>query len=1068
MNKRALMGSRVANRGWLRRSPVWALPVGLLAVVVILCALTACDAAGRRTPSPLPTAQPTALPTATPVRPLPTPSGRLPSVLTQVDMGIAPGNGYRPVAMALGPGNIAYVACQQCRLGQAGEEQQACVCCIDLGAGAVLDMWPLPGSSLGPMVAGEERLFVSYRDVAFADRLAVMDVQDGRLLADLDISYVSPQDGVWLDETRRRLYLPGVDGLEVRDALTLEVLAELTYPFRATDRRVLIDLVGDRLYVSLSNTLFAYTASELEPLWQATVPGERIIVLIQDVSKAFVVLQGAQGFDEVQHTIYFCDSGGELRGQFSPDWDTDFWRLAWANADAGRVVYEETIYPPGLPSQLCLWSSDLEGYPLGQELVMGGSAVLRGPCHRPALYLLGQSSHSLTVVDGANLDVVTSVQLGVELHDLVIDHDRRRLYVNDTSANLYEVDIAGLRAGKACRGRSVVAGAGDLTLDRLGGTLLAAGAPGAPGRVSVVDLDSLRVTQVITGGAEVALDTRRAHAIVGARTGMFSLLPGESQVWDLARREIVGRLPEGGPPAYNPLRDEIYLASYGCHVYDAGSLEYVGSLTEDIDAQSCKGCTGQDVITDVQVLPDLNLLVLYMGITSAGKGPGLLPGPRLFALDTLRPLTYPVTILPVLGGHLVWPPLGGRVYENLVYSRYVARANVVVREADTGKPISWRDGLRLDLIAPDGSLAYVACDDRWLALDIEDWTPVGYTERYAVHSYDPESDLFYALDGPVLYVLAPRWGKPEHGDAAEPVAPQSTVRSVQASPAYAQDQTVFAISTRGVFRSRDGAETWERLRGGLPGVEYEGDARLVLALSPEYARDGTLYVGGWGGGSRGFGVWRSADGGDSWQPVWRGLAHLQVEELALSPAFAQDGTLVAYCRYTDLLRGQVGRSVYRSSDRGDHWQLVDQVSQEDAFERDLPTPDSLFGETTRQSMRATADGRALERPGEGAEWTTVLKPPEGEYVLACAASPQYGNDGTVFALTGVALYRSQDAGDHWERAEGPLFAAQAFPRRFTDLAVALDAEGALLVFVADNEGGVTRLSPEELGWSRIP
>src|SRR6266446_1438814 len=78
-----------------------------------------------------------------------------------------------------------------------------------------------------------------------------------------------------------------------------------------------------------------------------------------------------------------------------------------------------------------------------------------------------------------------------------------------------------------------------------------------------------------------------------------------------------------------------------------------------------------------------------------------------------------------------------------------------------------------------------------------------------------------------------------------------------------------------------------------------GSGMQCLALNPKEPE--TLYAG-----SRGKGVWKSSDGGVSWQDM--SLPQPDVFSLAVSPA---DGSVYAGCEPSML---------FRSSDGGQHWE----------------------------------------------------------------------------------------------------------------------------------------------------
>jgi photosystem II stability/assembly factor-like uncharacterized protein len=84
---------------------------------------------------------------------------------------------------------------------------------------------------------------------------------------------------------------------------------------------------------------------------------------------------------------------------------------------------------------------------------------------------------------------------------------------------------------------------------------------------------------------------------------------------------------------------------------------------------------------------------------------------------------------------------------------------------------------------------------------------------------------------------------------------------------YAGIGRIFGHTDNGVYRSRDGGETWTKLTGGLP---TESPGRISLGTAP--SRPQTVYalltrVATASGGSAGnIGGYRSDDGGDTWRP----------------------------------------------------------------------------------------------------------------------------------------------------------------------------------------------------------
>jgi hypothetical protein len=991
--------------------------------------------------------------------PTPTPDGFLPTLLAQLDLGVPAGNAYGPSMVVVDKDGVAYVACERC---DACTEGQAAISVVDLRKGRVVDVWPLPGRVPGPLTVGGGLLYVNYDDAAYRERLAVLDTTTGQVRRDVGIEYVRAQDRLWLDGVRGRLYLPYGERIEVRDSRTLEAVGSLDYATRSADRHVVGDMQADRLYVSLDNTLYAYRASDMALLWQLQAPADTIGDLALDAARAALLVRAAPR-DLLTSAAQLCvvTLDGQIASVATPVGPGPDWRLAWADLGAGRIVLQDYLWPQGAHSLLRLSTVDTAGNALGQPLVLAGWAVADRVPGESALFVLRRDAHTLALVDGASLSVISQLQLGVELSDLAVEDATQRLFVNDTAGRLYEISAGNLDGGALTLGRTILAGSGDVLLDESGGSLLVAQAATDPTGVSVVGLADLSVGQVITGGNRVALDTKRGRALVGYQAAAYPQAAGEVQVWDLVSGSRVGALPQAGSPAYSPVRDEYYVAGYTCHVYSAETLAEQGSLTPDIDAQQCRGCTGQPAVWQAQVFVDRNALALEVSLS--GKGGGISPMLRTFALDTLRPITHALTFLSTADGdYLALAPTQGVVYQNAHFSYYVSRANLVVWRASSDERLAWRDGLSFDLISPDGAVGLAERDGRWLAIDTRTMTPLGYTPRYGVHTYDQRRELYYCLQGSRLVVLRTRGGWPETSPGPLSARLGAHVRSVVCSPDYAADRTLFAVTDRALYRSRDGGAGWELLRGGLPQLQWAGDSGIVVAVSPDYAHDRTVFAGGWDAGSRGLGVWRSTDGGDSWLPMWDGLAHLRVERLAISPDYARDGAVAAYCQFADLLGAGWGQSVFVSSDRGEHWALNAQTT--DSYNAPLPRVEALFGAVTAPEPLLPGVGYAGVGRGNGDAYVQLLTFPDGESLVAQAFSSGYPGDQTIYVLSSYHLYRSTDNGVAWQQAKGTLFGERTYERRFTVLTVTSDAQRGALLILADDAGELDVLAAAGLEW----
>lgn len=130
---------------------------------------------------------------------------------------------------------------------------------------------------------------------------------------------------------------------------------------------------------------------------------------------------------------------------------------------------------------------------------------------------------------------------------------------------------------------------------------------------------------------------------------------------------------------------------------------------------------------------------------------------------------------------------------------------------------------------------------------------------------------------------------------------------------------------RGLYKTIDGGETWEKLTNGLPDDGQVG--ATVVVLDPSDAE--TVYVGMYdrlrephhmqSGGPNG-GLYKSIDGGASWQKLTNGLPTGATGQIDIDIYPPNPNILMAYVEADENLPANVpGGGIYRSEDGGASW-----------------------------------------------------------------------------------------------------------------------------------------------------
>lgn len=210
---------------------------------------------------------------------------------------------------------------------------------------------------------------------------------------------------------------------------------------------------------------------------------------------------------------------------------------------------------------------------------------------------------------------------------------------------------------------------------------------------------------------------------------------------------------------------------------------------------------------------------------------------------------------------------------------------------------------------------------------------------------------------------------------------------------------------RGVFLTKDAGKNWEK-------VLYLDETTGCSDIAMELSNPKVLYAGMWtfsrkpwrfddGGGKTA--VYRSLDGGKTWEKIMKGLPNKPMARIGLSVAQSQPNTVYMITEFKDL-----SGTLFRSDDRGSNWRMVNDdpnLNFRPFYYSDVrvdpSNPDHLFTLSGRLS-KSTDGGRTFKviaRGVHGDHQSLWINPNNGKHVLS-------GSDG--------GYQVSYDGGETWD------------------------------------------------------
>jgi photosystem II stability/assembly factor-like uncharacterized protein len=335
------------------------------------------------------------------------------------------------------------------------------------------------------------------------------------------------------------------------------------------------------------------------------------------------------------------------------------------------------------------------------------------------------------------------------------------------------------------------------------------------------------------------------------------------------------------------------------------------------------------------------------------------------------------------------------------------------------------------------------------------WSAVGGPERVTSLTFLPDGSRVLAGDARGRVSTLRDSGATR--DRVLTLEQRDAVTAIATGGAPDSGDIVFAATASGrMFRSEDGGKSFDQREHDLPEDEVRS-----LELSPDHARDTTLWASTWHSG-----VFRSADDGETWTPMTDGLTTDPSADKVGLPHFRTVAAGVDGSGHNSLFVGGYD-GIFRYDERRSRWDSVETLSEYIAGL--AVSPD--FGNDKTVAVTTYVKGAFVSQDG-GGTWQSdndglaVGELSSGNMYAPIrrlhnvAFSSDYANDGTIFSAYGLAILKSTDRGASWKQITVGPPAPGGELRQFV-LAVSPSYASDQTVFAATRQGEVFR--SEEAG-----
>jgi photosystem II stability/assembly factor-like uncharacterized protein len=204
----------------------------------------------------------------------------------------------------------------------------------------------------------------------------------------------------------------------------------------------------------------------------------------------------------------------------------------------------------------------------------------------------------------------------------------------------------------------------------------------------------------------------------------------------------------------------------------------------------------------------------------------------------------------------------------------------------------------------------------------------------------------------------------------------------------------------------------ERAEGNLRWTSHGPGGAVVSSLAIDPTDPSTLYAGVWDYWNRpGTGVYRSTDGGRSWDLRKRGLTSSAVYAVAVDPIMP-----------TTVYAGTQSGGIFKSTDSGGHWDAIDAgivETEVHAIVIDPVDPQTLY--IAAQIHSYPPSSSLYKSTDGGVSWSPINDGLNANATSAETLAIDPSDSTTIYVGTSWdGVYKSTDAGASWQKAGNDL------------------------------------------------